>query len=160
MFDFTFNYSESMVTLDTTSGNNGIEEGLDGFLLTMTDSQPGVFTVNGVHETGYTSENDLHLLTIYWTTGSNTGTTILDLTIDRLAAENGEQIGIPTDNDGNIIITELIIGDVNGDGVVDIIDALLTAQYYVGLNPGNFNENVADVDASGQIDIVDALLID
>jgi hypothetical protein len=30
-------------------------------------------------------------------------------------------------------------GDVNGDSNIDIIDALFTAQYYVGLNPANFN---------------------
>ncbi len=51
------------------------------------------------------------------------------------------------------------LGDVNGSGVVDIVDALLVAQYYVGLNPANFNQVVADVDCSGPIDIVDALLI-
>jgi mannan endo-1,4-beta-mannosidase len=50
-------------------------------------------------------------------------------------------------------------GDVNGSGTVDIIDALLIAQYYVGLNPANFNSQVADVNCSGGIDIVDALLV-
>ncbi|MBN2533443.1 MAG: family 16 glycosylhydrolase [Spirochaetales bacterium] len=51
------------------------------------------------------------------------------------------------------------IGDVNNDSAIDIIDALLVAQYYVDLNPPNFNPDAADVDAIGQIDIVDALLI-
>lgn len=50
-------------------------------------------------------------------------------------------------------------GDVNNNGTVDIVDALLTAQYYVGLNPENFNTSVADVNSNGVIDIVDALLI-
>jgi len=50
-------------------------------------------------------------------------------------------------------------GDVNGSGVVDIVDALMIAQYYVGLNPTGFNSSVADVNASGGIDIVDALRI-
>ncbi len=52
-----------------------------------------------------------------------------------------------------------IKGDVNGSGVVDIVDALLVAQYYVGLNPANFNSALADVNCSGSIDIVDALLV-
>ena len=64
LFNFTFNYSESMVTLDTSNGNGGIEQGPDGFLITMTDSQPGSFTVDGIHETDYANGNDLHLLTI------------------------------------------------------------------------------------------------
>jgi hypothetical protein len=50
-------------------------------------------------------------------------------------------------------------GDVNGSGGVDIVDALLVAQYYVGLNPSNFNSALADVNCSGGVDIVDALLV-
>jgi len=50
-------------------------------------------------------------------------------------------------------------GDVNSSGSVDIVDALLIAQYYVGLNPANFDPTVADVDANGSVNIVDALLI-
>ncbi len=50
-------------------------------------------------------------------------------------------------------------GDVNGNGVIDIVDALLIAQYYVGLNPANFNAANADVNCSGGVDIVDALLV-
>jgi hypothetical protein len=51
------------------------------------------------------------------------------------------------------------LGDVNASGAIDIVDALLVAQYYVGLNPANFDASVADVNASGGTDIVDALLI-
>jgi hypothetical protein len=50
-------------------------------------------------------------------------------------------------------------GDVNGSGAVDIVDALLVAQYYVGLTPSSFNATLADVNCSGGVDIVDALLI-
>jgi glucuronoarabinoxylan endo-1,4-beta-xylanase len=51
------------------------------------------------------------------------------------------------------------IGDVNEDGSINIVDALLVAQYYVGLNPQNFNAGNADTNCNGSIDIVDALLI-
>jgi non-reducing end alpha-L-arabinofuranosidase len=50
-------------------------------------------------------------------------------------------------------------GDVNGNGSIDIVDSLLIAQYYVGLNPSGFNTSCADVNCSGAIDIVDALLV-
>ncbi|MBN1697049.1 MAG: dockerin type I repeat-containing protein [Spirochaetales bacterium] len=50
-------------------------------------------------------------------------------------------------------------GDVNASGTIDIVDALLTAQYYVGLDVDNFNTSKADVNCSGSIDIVDALII-
>jgi aryl-phospho-beta-D-glucosidase BglC (GH1 family) len=51
------------------------------------------------------------------------------------------------------------LGDVNNSGSVDIVDALLIAQYYVGLNPSGFNSAYADVNCSASIDIVDALLV-
>ncbi|MBN2534384.1 MAG: cellulase family glycosylhydrolase [Spirochaetales bacterium] len=51
------------------------------------------------------------------------------------------------------------LGDVNSDGSVDIVDALLIAQYYVGLNPSPFDTSVADTNCDGSIDIVDALLV-
>ncbi|MBN1698461.1 MAG: hypothetical protein JW881_13180 [Spirochaetales bacterium] len=51
------------------------------------------------------------------------------------------------------------LGDVNDDGVINIVDALLTAQYYVGLAPSSFDAGRADVDCNGTVNIVDALLI-
>jgi hypothetical protein len=51
------------------------------------------------------------------------------------------------------------LGDVNSSGSVDIVDALLVAQYYVGLNPAGFVVANADVNKDGSIDIVDALRI-
>ena len=50
-------------------------------------------------------------------------------------------------------------GDVNNDNSIDIVDALLVAQYYVGLNPLNFDINNADTNCDGNVDIIDALLI-
>jgi hypothetical protein len=55
--------------------------------------------------------------------------------------------------------SSVILGDVNNSGSVDIIDALLVAQYYVGLNPSGFNNEAADTNCDGSVTIVDALLI-
>lgn len=52
-----------------------------------------------------------------------------------------------------------ITGDVNASETIDIVDALLIAQAYVGLNPPNYNEGCADTNCSGSVDIVDALLV-
>ncbi|MBN1608342.1 MAG: hypothetical protein JW940_17055 [Polyangiaceae bacterium] len=51
------------------------------------------------------------------------------------------------------------LGDVNASGTVDIVDALLVAQHYVGLHPDPFVLAAADVNCSGTVDIVDALLV-
>ena len=49
-------------------------------------------------------------------------------------------------------------GDVNNSGTVDIIDALMIAQYYVGLNPAGFSAAAADVNCDNSVTIVDALI--
>ena len=50
-------------------------------------------------------------------------------------------------------------GDVNTDGSINIVDALLIAQYYVGLTPSPFDPASADTNGDGSINIVDALLV-
>jgi len=50
-------------------------------------------------------------------------------------------------------------GDVNSSDGINIVDALLIAQYYVGIIPENIDKVAADVNADNNINIVDALLI-
>jgi hypothetical protein len=54
----------------------------------------------------------------------------------------------------------VLFGDVNGDGRVSIVDALIVAQVYVGIQPeGVVLMNTADVNGDGKLDILDALMI-
>ena len=53
---------------------------------------------------------------------------------------------------------ECTLGDVNEDDFIDIVDALLIAQYYVGLIELP-NICAAELNCDGQIDIIDALLV-
>jgi len=52
-----------------------------------------------------------------------------------------------------------LLGDVNNSGGVDIVDALIVAQFYVGMTPSPFNQANADTNRDGKIDIIDALRI-
>ena len=40
---------------------------------------------------------------------------------------------------GSLFLSAQLPGDVNTDQGIDIVDALLVAQYYVGLNPVQFS---------------------
>jgi hypothetical protein len=51
------------------------------------------------------------------------------------------------------------LGDASGDGQIDIVDALVIAQYYVGLLSNEIILSNSDVNADGEVDIVDALLV-
>lgn len=50
-------------------------------------------------------------------------------------------------------------GDVNSDNTINIVDAMLIAQYSAGIQPTNFLIAAADVSGDGQITVVDALLV-
>ena len=50
-------------------------------------------------------------------------------------------------------------GDVDGDGVVDLADAVLVINHYVGKPVNKFVAKAADVDGDGVIDLADAVRI-
>ena len=57
------------------------------------------------------------------------------------------------------LIRVRLFGDVNGDGVVNILDAILMGKAF-GSHPGDSNWNpAADVDNNGTVNIIDAILI-
>ncbi|MBN2736607.1 MAG: right-handed parallel beta-helix repeat-containing protein [Spirochaetales bacterium] len=51
------------------------------------------------------------------------------------------------------------LGDVNEDEKLDIVDALLIAQYSAGIKLVKFNVDMADVNSDGIVNILDALLV-
>ncbi|MBN2737660.1 MAG: glycoside hydrolase family 9 protein [Spirochaetales bacterium] len=94
------------------------------------------------------------------------------ITLDLLSFNTGEYIFsiVVKDQSGNSSDDEVevkigntsstgIKGDVNNSGKIDIVDALLTAQYYVGLIPSEFILSRADVNCSETVNIVDAMLM-
>ena len=52
---------------------------------------------------------------------------------------------------------KIILGDVNGDEVVDITDVLMIVDEILGKNPEGFVRTNADIDQDGVIDISDVL---
>ncbi len=53
----------------------------------------------------------------------------------------------------------VFVGDVSGDGNINIVDALFIARFAVGLDVISFDEDAADVDCNDQVNIIDALLV-
>ena len=57
-------------------------------------------------------------------------------------------------------VPSYILGDANGDGVVDSIDATLIQRYDAQMPVGdNFDALAADVNGDGEVDILDVTLI-
>lgn len=60
---------------------------------------------------------------------------------------------------GTSLLFSDISGDVNNDGAVDTVDAILVSQYYVGLNTIDIDQSRADVNKDKIINILDVLEI-
>ena len=58
--------------------------------------------------------------------------------------------------DGNYCPSEGLLGDVNGDSVVDILDVIITANIILGIADEN---NAADVNSDGVFNILDVVII-
>ena len=53
----------------------------------------------------------------------------------------------------------LALGDVNGDGAVDLTDAIMIVYYSLGQEQTDFNEEGADMNDDGIIDLTDAIMV-
>lgn len=160
-YGFTITFDDSIVVINTDKGLNGVSAGTEGFVAAVNAGNPGGLSVSGFDTSGKGPGPDLHLITIHWLAQTYDGTTTVTLTPDTLADSQGNTIGSPSTINGTITIVTVscVLGDLNNDGEVDIVDALLAAQWYVGLNPSGVDIICGDVNGSGSIDIIDALLI-
>ncbi len=92
-------------------------------------------------------------------TGSANPATVLVDTQKTLTAYYAVIDPVPTPTTTPVTGCDYITGDANGNGTIDIIDTLIIAQYYVGLNPPTIQLCSSDADRDGTVHIVDALLI-
>ncbi len=156
-YGFAITWDPDIISVQ--GGNDGVEAGSEGFLAAVNvNNNAGTMSVSGFEATGTGPDSELDLITITWVAVAE-GTTVLDLTIDTLIDSDLNNVGTPNDIDGSVTVSIHLLGDVNHDDVVNIIDALLVSQYTVGLDPQPFYPEQADVNEDGSINIIDALLI-
>lgn len=68
--------------------------------------------------------------------------------------------GTATVTESDILINIVLSGtpgDANGDGEVNILDAILVASYFIGADDDPFCFNNADINADGTIDVIDII---
>ncbi len=93
------------------------------------------------------------------TVGSSNVTSPLALAVRTIVDQNGVSIPYLIRN-GVFTISTAKNGDVNEDGIINIVDALFIAQSTVGLRAFTSTQSmVADVSRDGLVNIVDALFI-
>jgi hypothetical protein len=146
--------------VDTSVGINGVEAGVDGFVAAAGAEAPGIIVISGFDTQGTGPSDDLHLCTVHFI-ASQRGVSgaVVDLSVNTLVDPSTMDIGIPTGIGGTIIVeADFTLGDANEDGDIDIVDALLIAQYYVNTST-SINTSLCDVNCDGTVDIIDALRV-
>ncbi|MBN2443628.1 MAG: hypothetical protein JXJ04_19870 [Spirochaetales bacterium] len=159
-YSFDVQFNASIIQL---VNEYGVVAGADGFLTSVDLVSNDKVSISGTDTTGTGPGENLHILTLHFN-AIGSGTSILSLTINSLEDETSATIGTPTAINGTVTVVCCMTptplpGDVNNDNTIDIVDALLTAQFYVGLTPSGFAASNADVNCDGGVDIIDALLI-
>jgi hypothetical protein len=158
-YGFELTYNPDVILVDVSKGQNGVEAGADGFFAAVNAETPGTLFYSGFDPYGTGPGAALQLLVVYWLAVEE-GTSPIDLRISSLADSNADSFEDPQGISGTVtVLPPGLMGDVNGVAFVDIVDALLVAQYYVGFDPAGFSPTCADANCDGNLDIVDALLI-
>ncbi len=152
-YGLVISYDPAIINATSVVASSG------GFMAAVNiDRTLGTITVAGFDAAGLEPNTALDLIVISWKALTE-GNSAIDIQVNELVDETTAVIGTPNGISNSIIVGPAFdLGDVNNDEKVDIVDALLVAQFYVG-EVVSIDETLADVNLDGEIDIIDALLI-
>ena len=70
-----------------------------------------------------------------------------------------EQACVPANCSATLTVSNIMVGDANGDGKISITDAVAVVNKVLGKPSANFRADAADVTGDGKITITDAVAI-
>lgn len=159
-YGINLEWDSVLIYVNTSIGMNGVEAGDQGFLNAASVPSAGELKIAGFDAAGKGPGNNMQLVKIYWKAGTVAGSTDISVTVETMVDLNYNEITSSYRGAGaKITVISGPMGDVNGDGYVTIVDALMVAQYSVGIPVPGFNSSAADVSVNGDVDIIDALRI-
>ncbi|MBN2737921.1 MAG: dockerin type I repeat-containing protein [Spirochaetales bacterium] len=157
-YNFTVEFDSDLIAPDTSRGMNGVEAGSEGFLTTVSLYKDQL-QITGFDLNGTGPGVDQQILIFHWQAGDSVGVATIGLKVSSFLDTFSRDLPLTTGAALRIVIDgSAMLGDVNNDRMVNIVDALLIAQYYVG-SITEINEAAADVNRDNLVNIVDALLV-
>lgn len=122
------------------------------------DNTYSLSTLSGNSEELSGNDGTIRLVTLYVDESVTEGVYPIQISKASYSRPDGSLVSLP-DTRTSVTVEDYLIGDVNGNGGVDIGDAVSIVNYLVGKESSNFVEKAADTNHNGQIDIGDAVTI-
>jgi hypothetical protein len=169
-YNLGLTFDPSKVWVDTTYQNaaglcdDGVCPGTGALASSnvVTDNTAGTIRLAGFDTVGSGPSNDLQVAVVHLVARATTapGTTPVNLTATELLDPLGGNIGNLATRSATVKIDNYKCGDADGNGAVNIVDALAIARQVVGLPPPpTVNPQAADVNGDGIVGIADAMFI-
>ena len=118
----------------------------------------GLSTLSGNSEQLTGNDGPIRLVTIEASDNMVEGNYAIEIKNASYSKPDGTLVSLP-DTRAVVTVEDYVLGDVNGNGGVDIGDAVSIVNYLVGKDSSNFVAKAADTNKNGQIDIGDAVTI-
>ena len=122
------------------------------------DNTYSLSTLSGNSEELSGNDGTIRLVTLYVDESVTEGVYPIQISKASYSRPDGSLVSLPNTRT-SVTVEDYLIGDVNGNGGVDIGDAGSIVNYLVGKESSNFVEKAADTNHNGQIDIGDAVTI-
>ena len=108
------------------------------------------------------SEGEIMNITLKVTDNVEAGDYSITLSENKLSVrteDNNVVTKTIDDHTSALTVLDIEMGDVNGDGTVDLSDAIMVTYYSLHIAPASFIEPAADMNGDGDIDLSDAIII-
>jgi len=103
-YGIDINYPAALMQIDTSSVQNGVEVGRDGFVTSVNNNTPGLLKISGFDTIGKGPGSELQLCIVNFY-GIAAGTAVVTLQVNTLVDENYQNIGILTGTGANFTFT-------------------------------------------------------
>ncbi len=104
-YQFTITFDPALINVNTAQGTDGVAAGTDGFIAAVNvDNKSGSLVVNGFDVNGKGPGISLELLKIHFVALDKSGSGQINIEIESLTDENGNEIGVPVAKSTNIEI--------------------------------------------------------
>ena len=154
-------YDSEVLTLQDVKNGDIITGGSFTTSQSLSSNPYIVLWNDSLAQDNYTADGTLLTLTFKIADNAEPGTTKITLTHEESATLNSDlDIVSLIPYSGNIEIIERVVGDADGDGILNLKDVVILRRMLSGWDGYSINDTNADVDGDGKVTLKDAVMLE